>query len=212
MLKLFIVMAIGYLFGSVNLSIIVTKYIGRFDIRKKGSGNAGGTNVARTMGASWGIAVMVFEILKGVIVGLLARYVWPVDPLSLGVLGPQITGAIAIIGVMIGNMYPCFHGLKGGKGVTTCGALMLVVDYRLFFVLFAIFVIVFLITHIVSVSSIIGSIGVPVSLAVVYHGQPYWWLLCAVAGVNTVMLIIRHRSNIKRLLHGTENKFTFGEK
>ncbi len=212
MVQILILLVLGYLLGSINLSVLVTKYIGKTDIRAHGSGNAGGTNVVRVMGAKWGISVMAMEILKGVILGFIARYAWPVDPLALGELGPQVTGAIAVIGVMFGNMYPCFHGFKGGKGVTTCGALAIVVDWRVFLVLFALFLAIFFISKIVSISSIIAATCVPVAIAIIYFGKDYWWLLCAVCAVNSLMLIIRHRSNIKRLINGTENKFNLGKK
>lgn len=212
MVQILILLVIGYLLGSINLSVLVTKYIGKIDIRAHGSGNAGGTNVARVMGAKWGISVMAMEILKGVILGFVARYVWPIDPFSLGELGPQISAALAVIGVMFGNMYPCFHGFKGGKGVTTCGALAIVVDWRIFIILFALFLTIFFITKIVSISSIIASICVPIVVALVYFNYENWWVLCIVCAVNTVMLIVRHISNIKRLLNGTENKFNLGKK
>lgn len=212
MIQILILLVIGYLLGSINLSVLVTKYIGKTDIRAHGSGNAGGTNVVRVMGAKWGISVMAMEILKGVILGFVARFAWPVDPLLLGELGPQISGAIAVIGVMFGNMYPCFHGFKGGKGVTTCGALAIVVDWRIFLVLFALFLTIFFITKIVSISSIISSICVPIAIALVYLKTENWWILCAICAVNTIMLIVRHRSNIVRLINGTENKFNLGKK
>ncbi len=212
MVHIVILLAIGYILGSINLSVLVTKYIGKTDIRAHGSGNAGGTNVVRVMGAKWGISVMALEILKGVILGFIARFVWPVDPLAFGELGPQIMGAIAVIGVMFGNMYPCFHGFKGGKGVTTCGALAIVVDWRVFLTLFAVFLTIFFITKIVSISSITVSACVPVAIALLYFGRDYWWLLCAICAVNSVMLIIRHIENIKRLINGTENKFNLGKK
>ena len=212
MVQIIILLAIDYLLGSINFSVLVTKYIGKIDIRAHGSGNAGGTNVARVMGAKWGITVMALEILKGVVLGFIARYAWPVDPFLLGELGPQITGAIAVIGVMFGNMYPCFHDFKGGKGVTTLGALGIVVDWRIFLALFALFLTIFFITKIVSISSIIVSVCVPITMAIVYMKYEYWWVLCLVCAVDTVMLILRHRSNIVRLINGTENKFNLGKK
>ena len=212
MVQILILFVIGYFLGSINFSVLVTKYIGKVDIRAHGSGNAGGTNVARVMGAKWGIAVMAIEVLKGVILGFIARYAWPIDPFSLGALGPQISAALAVIGVMFGNMYPCFHGFKGGKGVTTCGALAIVVDWRVFLTLFAVFLTIFFITKIVSISSITVSACVPVAIALLYFGRDYWWLLCAICAVNSVMLIIRHIENIKRLINGTENKFNLGKK
>lgn len=212
MVQILILLVIGYLLGSINLSVLVTKYIGKTDIRAHGSGNAGGTNVVRVMGAKWGISVMALEVLKGVILGFIARYAWPVDPLLLGELGPQISGAIAVIGVMFGNMYPCFHGFKGGKGVTTCGALAIVVDWRIFLVLFSLFLTVFFITKIVSIASIVASIFVPIAVTFVYFKTENLWILSVVCAVNTIMLIIRHRSNIVRIMNGTENKFNLGKK
>ena len=212
MVQILILLVLGYILGSINLSVLVTKYIGKVDIRAHGSGNAGGTNVVRVMGAKWGIAVMAVEILKGVVLGFVARYAWPIDPLLLGELGPQVTGALAVIGVMFGNMYPCFHDFKGGKGVTTCGALAIVVDWRIFVVLFTLFLTIFFITKIVSISSIIASVCVPVTVALVYMKSENWWVLSLVCFINTVMLILRHRSNIVRLINGTENKFNLGKK
>ena len=90
-----VIILIGYLVGSINISVLVTKYIGKKDIRTIGSGNAGGTNVVRAMGAKWGITVIVLEILKGVIIGLFAKYVFPADCMSIGGIGPEISGAIA---------------------------------------------------------------------------------------------------------------------
>lgn len=212
MVQILILLVLGYLLGSINLSVLVTKYVGKTDIRAHGSGNAGGTNVVRVMGAKWGIAVMALEILKGVILGFVARYAWPVDPLLLGDIGPQVSGAIAVIGVMFGNMYPCFHGFKGGKGVTTCGALAIVIDWRIFLILFSLFLTIFFITKIVSIASIIASVCVPVTVAFVYFKTENWWLLCAICAVNTIMLIVRHSSNIVRIINGTENKFNLGKK
>lgn len=116
-LYLLVPMVLGYLVGSINFSILVTKYIGKFDIHAKGSGNAGGTNVVRTMGAKWGIAVIVAEILKGVVAGMFVRYVFPCDPLGLGELGPAITGALAVFFCFIGNVFPVFYKFKGAARV-----------------------------------------------------------------------------------------------
>lgn len=204
---------LGYLVGSINFSILVTKYIGRFDIHAKGSGNAGGTNVARTMGAGWGIAVIVAEILKGVVVGMFVRYIFPVDPLSLGELGPAITGAFAVFCCFIGNVFPVFYKFRGGgKGVTVCGAMMTMLDVRVFLVLLGIFLVVFLFSRMVSLASIVGVISMSVSTAVVYHGQEYWWVLFLIVTAMAVGVIIRHKANIVRIFHGNENKFSFSKK
>lgn len=164
-LYLFIALLFGYLVGSVNLSIVVTRYIGKFDIRTRGSGNAGGTNVARTMGAAWGISVIIVEIAKGFAAGLLAKYLFPGDVFGIGEVGAVISGCVAVFGCMLGNRFPCFHGFKGGKGVTTCAAVMGVLDWRILLVLVVVFLTVFFISRMVSLASMIASVGMPISTA-----------------------------------------------
>jgi len=212
MWSLLLVFAVGYLIGSVNISVIVTKYIGKKDIRKIGSGNAGGTNVVRAMGSFWGISVMVIDILKGFAFGMIARYVFPIDPLSLGVLGDEISASIAVLGVLIGNIYPCFFGFKGGKGVSTIGGAVLAVNWKLFLILFVVFISVFLISRMVSLGSVVSACAMIIAVALVYYGQPYWYILFAILTVMALMLIIRHRANIVRIIQGKENKFKLWKK
>lgn len=207
-----VIFVAGYLVGSINISVLVTKFIGKKDIRSVGSGNAGGTNVARAMGAKWGIAVIIIDILKGVLIGLFAKYLFPVDPLSLGVIGPEISGAICVFGVLLGNIFPCFFGFKGGKGVTTCAAVMVILDYKVFLILLSVFLVTFFIGRMVSLGSIIASLGMPVSVWIVYHNQPYYWVLVIITGLMAAILILRHSENIKRIIKGTENKFKLWKK
>lgn len=207
--------AVGYLVGSVNLSILVTKYIGKFDIHTKGSGNAGGTNVIRTMGAKWGVPVIVLEMSKAFVVGLVAKFAFPADIFGLdgpdAYTGAVISGVVAVFGCLLGNKFPCFHGFKGGKGVATLGALLAVLDCRVFLLL-ALFFIVFLISHMVSLSSIAAAISVPIFVAIVYWGQPYFWVLVLLTAAMSGLVIWNHHANIVRILHGQENKFQFGKK
>ena len=207
-----IILIIGYLVGSINISVLVTKYIGKKDIRSIGSGNAGGTNVVRAMGAKWGIAVILLEIFKGVLIGLFAKYVFPADHLALGEIGPEISGAVCVFGVLLGNIFPCFFGFKGGKGVTTCAAVMAILDYRVFIILVSLFLFVFIISRMVSLGSITASLGMPVSVWIIYNGKPYWIVLLIITGLMAAILIIRHIENIKRIVSGTENKFKLWKK
>lgn len=207
-----VIFVAGYLVGSINISVLVTKFIGKKDIRSVGSGNAGGTNVARAMGAKWGIAVIIIDILKGVLIGLFAKYLFPVDPLSLGVIGPEISGAICVFGVLLGNIFPCFFGFKGGKCVTTCAAVMVILDYKVFLILLSVFLVTFFIGRMVSLGSIIASLGMPISVWIVYHNQPYYWVLVIITGLMAAILILRHSENIKRIIKGTENKFKLWKK
>ena len=124
----------------------------------------------------------------------------------------QLSGCIAVFGCMIGNRFPCFHGFKGGKGVTTCAAVMGVLDWRVLLILIGIFLVVFLISRMVSLSSMIASVGMPISTAIIYHNQSYWWVLVIIMALMCGLLIFNHHSNIKRILAGTENKFNLGKK
>ena len=204
---------LGYVVGSVNFSIIVTKYVGKFDIHTKGSGNAGGTNVARTMGAKYGISVMLIEFVKCLLVGLFCRYIFPVDPFSLGFIGPIFSGYAAVFGCLIGNIFPIFHGFSGGgKGVVVTAASICLVDWRIFLALLAVFLVIFFITRMVSAGSLVGALAIPVCVTVVYHGYEYWYLLLIIAILMSAVVIIRHRKNIVRIFKGEENKFSFGRK
>lgn len=206
-LKLLCPIITGYFVGSINFSVIVTKYIGKFDIYSKGSGNAGGTNVARTMGTGWGVAVIAIEILKCVAVGLFAKYIFPVDPLGLGELGPVITGTIAVFFCLIGNVFPLYSNFRGGKGVATCAGLVVLIDVRIFLVLLLIFLIVLACTRLVSLSSIIAAISLVISIPIAYHNKENWWILFVLITIMIGILLVRHRDNIVRLCNGTERKF-----
>lgn len=206
---------IGYLVGSVNLSVLVTKYIGGFDIHTRGSGNAGGTNVIRTMGAKWGIPVIVLEMTKGIILGLIAKFVFPADIFGLdgngNYTGAVLSGLIAVAGCLLGNKFPCFHGFKGGKGVATIGAILFVLDVRSF-ILLAIFFIVFLIWRMVSLASVTAAAAVPFVTAALYWGQNYYWAVVGLVSVMSITVILNHHANIRRIIRGEEHRFSFVKK
>lgn len=198
---------VGYLVGSVNLSLVVTKYIGKIDIYSVGSGNAGGTNVARSMGLGWGIAVMAAEISKSMIFGCLAKYVFPGDVLGFGEpVGPAFTGALLVAGCLLGNFFPCFAHFKGGKGVSVMGGLLIVLDYRIFLIVLGSFLLILLLFRMVSLSSLLCGIIIPVCVGLFYYGNPGWIWLTALSAVMSASVWVRHAGNIKRILNGTERK------
>lgn len=211
-LYLVLTFLVGYLVGSVNLSLVVTKYIGKIDIYKVGSGNAGGTNVARSMGLGWGISVMAAEILKSMVFGLVAKYVFPGDVFGLGNVGACLAGVILVAGCLLGNFYPCFAHFKGGKGVSVMGGLLIVLDYRIFLAVLATFLIVLLLFRMVSLSSLICGIVIPLTVGFVYYGQPGWIWLTVVIFLMCASVWLRHAGNIKRILNGTERKIRLGKK
>lgn len=211
-LWLIVTFLVGYLVGSVNLSLVVTKYIGKIDIYSVGSGNAGGTNVARSMGLGWGISVMAAEIGKSMVFGCLAKYIFPGDVLGFGEpAGPAFTGALLVAGCLLGNFFPCFAHFKGGKGVSVMGGLLIVLDYRIFLVVLATFLVILLLFRMVSLSSLLCGVVIPVCVGIFYYGHKGWIWLTVLSALMCASVWIRHAGNIQRILSGTERKISLGK-
>ena len=187
---------IGYLLGSANSSLIVGKFYG-IDVRQHGSGNAGATNTLRTMGKSAALLVGIGDVLKGVIACLIGYYL--VGGGFVDNTGVMVGGIAAIIG----HNWPVYFGFKGGKGVFTSLAVVLMMDWELGLMLLGVFIIVVAITRWVSLGSILGSALFPV-FGVVF-GRSIRFTVFAL--ILALLIIFRHRSNIQRLLKGTESKF-----
>lgn len=199
---------LSYLSGSISASILISKWYYKGDVRNFGSHNAGATNMARVYGLLGGLAVLAGDFLKAVIaMGL---------PWLLGVLIPEFTCVelaycLAGAGCFLGHAFPVFFKFKGGKGVTVGAAIALMIDWRIFLIILAVFVIVFIITHIVSVSSISAAAAIIVAAVLFFvfkvgNFSVYRLVLAAFAGVSVIYL---HRSNIGRLIRGEEKKFTY---
>jgi len=214
MINMAIVVLLSYIVGSIPTSILLSKWRHGFDIRTKGSGNAGGTNVFRVLGWKSGIFVMVFDALKGVIATtIIARLFWdptlpfynrtPFDDFTII---QMICGGAAIVG----HIWTVFAGFKGGKGIA-CGAGVLIgIAPTEFAVSIAVFLAVFFAWRYVSLGSIAAAIAFPVSLLVRHNIlydeiHSYKTLIFFSVGV-AVLLIYSHRKNIRRLLEGTESR------
>ena len=199
--------AIPYLLGSINTSIILSKAIYHDDIRSHGSGNAGATNALRTYGKKFGALTFLGDFFKAVIATFIGSL------LLSGTFG----GAIAGLFVMVGHMFPIYYNFKGGKGVACAAAVVLFLEPISFLILFTFFVIIVIGTKYVSFGSCMAIALFPViasmiqKLYIVFTGQG----LGAVPVVGVIMaalVIYMHRANIKRLLNGTESKLSFGKK
>ncbi len=206
---------IGYLFGSINVSVILSKVVFKGDVRNYGSGNAGATNMARVYGLLGGLAVLVGDFLKAILACAIALLIAPQSYTEICIMSVGIA-------CVMGHAFPIFFGFKGGKGVTVGAAVALMVDWKVLLFIVAIFIIVFVFTHIVSISSVMGAFGL-IFISVVF----YVLNLCGVAGTffanftlervflaffAGVLVVWLHRSNILRLLNGEEKKFTFKKK
>ncbi|MBQ4017572.1 MAG: glycerol-3-phosphate acyltransferase, partial [Oscillospiraceae bacterium] len=147
-LKWLFVLAISYLLGSLNFSIILSKMIGR-DIRKQGSGNAGATNMTRVFGWAAGIATLIFDVLKAIAAMMIGRAM-------LGDTGICLGG----MGSLVGHCWPIFHNFKGGKGISVGAAVGLMIDWRVFAVIITAFLIAALLSKKVSVGSLCAALAV----------------------------------------------------
>jgi glycerol-3-phosphate acyltransferase PlsY len=192
-IKYILIIAVSYLLGSLNFSIIISKYANGSDIRGFGSGNAGITNYLRSFGARSAFTVIAGDMLKCIIAVVFAGWL-------LGFMGKLVAG----IFVMLGHMFPVYFGFKGGKGVLTTAALILTLDWRIFLIGIGIFFIVVLITKYVSLGSVLAVTIVPIFVYLFYNGN--WWFFGA-AVLIAAIVVFMHRTNIKRLLNGTETKF-----
>jgi glycerol-3-phosphate acyltransferase PlsY len=193
-LKVVLSSVIGYLLGSINSSLI----IGRFydiDIRTHGSGNAGVTNTLRTLGKTAALLVLIGDILKGILSCLIGHYI-------AGETGTIIAGASAIIG----HNWPLFFGFKGGKGVLTSFAVVAYIDWKLALLALGAFIIIVSITRYVSLGSMVGAAILPI-LTILFIRSIEFIIFTIVLGL---LVIVKHRSNIERLINGTEAKL--GEK
>ena len=181
----------GYLFGSLNFAIIYSKLKGD-DIRNHGSGNAGATNVLRTYGKGAAAIVFSLDILKGVIAVMITRIFFD----------DMLYDCASALGAVLGHNFPLYYGFKGGKGVATSLAVLLTLHYPTALIGVAAFLVVVLVTKYVSLSSILAAIAAMIS-AFAFFKVSEFSVFCLVIGI---LCIYRHRSNIKRLLNGTENK------
>ncbi len=192
-----VTMVCAYLLGSLSFAIIVCKLTLGKDIRSYGSGNAGLTNAYRTMGAKKTLLVLLGDMGK-------AAVALTIGGLLLGPGGKLLAGVF----VIVGHVYPVYFGFRGGKGVLVGAMTLLLFDWRLFAIAFGLFVLMVAITRWISLGSIVGALSVPFAMQYFYHNTLY----TAVIGGLALAVIYLHRTNIKRILTGTENKFSFHAK
>lgn len=208
----------AYLMGSVNGALIVSKVFYRKDIRKYGSGNPGLTNFYRVFGKGGALLVVfidVFKTIAPVVFGgwLFGRYtnmalsdVWLFGRFfEVSLFGQAIAGFF----VMLGHCYPIYYGFRGGKGVMACGAILIVLDWRLALISWGAFIIIAAATRFVSLGAMVGGALFPISQLLLGLGG-HWEV--AASAICAILLIARHNQNIARLIRGEESKFSFHRK
>ena len=203
-----IVAIIAYLIGSINFSILISKKMAGFDVREKGSGNAGTTNMLRSVGKKAAAITLICDILKGVVSIVIAIIVGNI----VKNLDRELLLQIAGIAVVIGHTFPIFFGFKGGKGVATSLGVLLMSNWQIGLICLVFALVLMALTRMVSLGSCGAAVLFPV--LTLFINQHYTVLTEGKSGrvyfVYSVILAIsvlyNHRSNIKRILNGTENK------
>ena len=205
-----IIAVIAYLIGSINFSIILSKRMAGFDIREKGSGNAGTTNMLRSVGKKAAVITLICDILKGVVSILIAVLVGKIIKNLDNALLVQLAG----IFVIIGHTFPVFFKFKGGKGIATALGVLLMINWQIGLICLIFALVLMALTKMVSVGSIAAAILFPILVA--FIDQNYIvqtsnsnWSYLVFSIIVALLVIFNHRANVQRILNGTENSLSF---
>ncbi len=197
------VFAIGYLIGSINFSVILSRKMAGFDLREKGSKNAGTTNMLRTVGKKGALFVLILDILKGVAAVLIAK-------LISGDYNQAVACQIAAFAVVLGHTFPIFFEFRGGKGVATSIGVLLVLNWQIGLICLVYGILMIILTRMVSLGSITAAILFPVlTVFIRNHYIATGFNYVIFGAIMACFVLFNHRSNIKRLNNGTENRISF---
>ena len=224
-LALVLAAVVAYLMGSINWAIIITKIVSNKDIRDSGSGNAGATNVLRTQGPAFAVMTLVLDSAKGIVAVLIGGWLLSAVQLNPGAvesLNPdnlmKIGQYFASLFCVLGHLYPVFHGFRGGKGVASTMGILGILDWRIGLICLAIFLITIACSRMVSLGSVLAMAYVPALTFVLRH-----WvdkdiplemaIFCTImAGLVALLVIIKHGTNMRRIINGTENRLNIPTK
>ena len=202
-----IVAIVAYLLGSISFSVIISKKMAGFDVREKGSGNAGATNMLRSIGKRAAILTLIGDALKGVVAILVAILVGTIAKNADKALLVQIAGRA----VVVGHTFPIFFGFKGGKGVATALGVLLMTNWQIGLICLVFALVLMALTKMVSMGSVGAAILFPVLVLFIHtnytvSNESSYFIYSVILAL---IVAFNHRSNIKRILNGTENKLSF---
>lgn len=195
--RILICLIIGYGFGCISTGYIVGKSR-KVDIRKYGSGNVGTTNALRTLGKKAALITLLGDVVKCALPVLLVKLL-----LFQGLADTELLGLYTALGAVLGHTFPFYLHFKGGKGIAVLVGTILTFDWRIFLICIASFFLILAITRYVSLGSLVMEVEFVAGVALTRPGNLHMLVLSV---VFAVLAFYTHRENIKRLLHGTENK------
>lgn len=197
----FVCAVIGYLIGSVNFSIIISRIFYKDDIRTHGSGNAGSTNMLRTHGTVPGLLTFGGDLLKTAVAVFAGALIY-------NLIGAYFAGFFCIIG----HIFPLYFHFKGGKGVATVAMVIALTNIRTFIVCLIVFLVIVIFTKYVSLGSIVAVMVYPIVLYNIlnlFGANGYEYIGVIFAFLIAVIVVIKHRTNIKKIFNHTESKISF---
>ena len=205
---------IAYFIGSINFSVILSRKMAGFDVRDKGSKNAGTTNMLRTVGKKAALITLICDILKGVISVFIAFILG----LIIGETNKALLVQIAGIFVIIGHTFPIFFEFRGGKGVATALGVLITTNYQIGLICLVFALVIMAITRMVSIGSVLAAILFPILTIFIHNnylvqgaeGMDFGYIIYGI--IIGLFVCFNHRENIKRILNGTENKLSFKKK
>ncbi len=197
----------AYLLGSIPSAVWIGKWLHKTDVREHGSGNAGATNVIRVLGWKTGIPVLLIDLAKGWLATMLPVFLNAAEPETAMLTNLQIASGLFSI---TGHIFPLFAGFRGGKGVATMFGVLLALQPLLTLLCIGVFLLVLIITGIVSVSSMTAGIAFPVFLFLMFDTPSVVFKVFSI--IVAIALLLTHRKNIGRLLRGEEKKLNFSGK
>lgn len=201
-LSVLLAILIGYLLGNLNGAVIISRLIGKKDVREQGSGNAGLTNFLRMYGPSTAVLVVAIDVLKAVAACVIGRVL--LAPHGYGQEGLLLGG----LAVNLGHDFPALLGFRGGKGVLCGITAAFMADWRCALLVIAVFAICLWLTRYVSLSSVLGALTFAITFPVIHRHNI---LLAVMGALLGLFIVFMHRGNISRLLKGTERKATFSK-
>ena len=202
-----IIAGIAYLIGSVNFSVLISRKMAGFDVREKGSGNGGTTNMLRSVGKKAAALTLLADILKGVIAILIA-YGYGRITKNQHALCIQV----AAIGVVIGHTFPIFFEFRGGKGIATSLGILLLLNWEIGLICLLFAIALMAVTKMVSLGSIAAAVLFPILTIFIQEHYLVEGNYLIFGVMMAAFILFNHRTNIKRILNGTENKLSFQKK